>query len=70
VYDVGKRKKVFGMSQVYDRSVGPDEWVRVKDVDKDSVPELVTEVCEEDSCDRKLLRKWNGRAFVAAPAKQ
>jgi hypothetical protein len=69
VYDPAKRRTIFSMSQIYDRSVGEDVFVKVTDVDNDGVPELETLTCNGDDCRRTALRKWNGRAYEAAAAK-
>jgi len=63
-YDTGKRRKVFGMTESYDRTGGPDDFTDVKDVDGDGVPELSDRHCDGDDCQPTRLRKWNGQRFV------
>jgi hypothetical protein len=68
-HDTGKRRKVFGMTEGYDRTGGPEDFTDVMDVDGDGVPELSDRHCDGDDCQRTRLRKWNGQRFVEVKAK-
>jgi len=63
-YDTAKGRKVFTMTEGYDRTGGPEDFTDVTDVDGDGVPELSDRHCDGDDCQRTRLRKWNGKRFV------
>ena len=66
VYDAKSKKRLFAMTEGYDRSAGDDEFTDVVDTDGDGIPELAGRSCIEQDCGRTWVRKWTGRKFEPA----